>query len=129
MPTPPPTMRHLLAPFALCFSRRVWSHAVVLVVGTLLRPGQCTVAAALRAMGLDQSRRFERYHRRLRRAQWSDLAVRRTLLGLLVAAFALDGPLVIGIDETIERRRGATIAAKGISRDARYSPHSTKLVI
>jgi len=40
------------------------------------------------------------------------------LLRLLVKAFAVaDEPLVFGIDETIERRRGAKIAAKGIYRD------------
>lgn len=45
------------------------------------------------------------------------LAASRVLLGLLVAAFAPRGPLVVGIDDTIERRRGAKIAARGIYRD------------
>lgn len=117
MPTLPPAMLSLLAPFAPCFSRRVWPHTLVLVVGTLLAPGRRTVTAALRVMGLDQCRRFERYHRVLNRDRWSSLTVSRTVLGLLVATFASTGPLVLGIDETIERRRGAMIAAKGIYRD------------
>ena len=54
----------------------------------------------------------------LSRAAWSGLAVGRVLLGLLVAAFAPAGPLLFGIDETLERRRGKQIAAKGIYRDA-----------
>jgi hypothetical protein len=116
-------MLRLLAPFAPHFSRRVWSHVLVLVAGALLAPGRRTVTAALRAMGLDQCRRFERYHRVLNRARWSGLAVSRTLVGLLVAAFALDGPLIVGIDETIERRRGVKIAAKGIYRDPVRSSH------
>ena len=124
MPTLPPAMLQLLAPFAPSFSRRIWSHALVLVVGTLLAPGRRTVAAALRATGLAHGRRFERYHRVLSRARWSGLAVSRTLLGLLVAAFVPHGPLVIGIDETVERRRGAKIAAKGIYRDPVRSSHS-----
>src|SRR5918998_1472027 len=37
--------------------------------------------------------------------------------GLLVAAFAPDGPIVLAADDTIERRRGKRIAAKGIYRD------------
>ena len=37
----------------------------------------------------------------------------RILLGLLVEAFVPDGPLILGIDETLERRRGKKIAAKG----------------
>ena len=79
---------------------------LVLVVGTLLAPGKRTVTAALRVMGLEHTPRFERYHRVLNRARWSTLAVSRVLLRLLVAAFAPTGPLLLGLDETIERRRG-----------------------
>src|SRR6266511_35356 len=55
---------------------------------------------------------------------WSRLAGRLAWWRLLVATFAPDGPLLVGIDETIERRRGATIAAKGIYRDPVRSSHS-----
>ncbi len=41
------------------------------------------------------------------------------LLGLLVKTFAPEGPLVLGIDETLERRQGKKIAAKGIYRKSR----------
>src|SRR5215218_4980895 len=123
MPTLPPAMLVLLAPFAPLFDRRVWPYAVVLVVGTLLAPGKRTVTAALRVMGLAHTRRFERYHRVLNRTQWSSLAASRVLLRLLVAAFAPSGPLLLGLDETIERRRGPRIAAKGIYRDPVRSSH------
>jgi hypothetical protein len=106
------------------FSRRVWRYARVLAAGALLTPGKRTVAAALRVTGLSSIRRFERYHRVLNRARWSGLAVSRILLSLLVAAFVPDGPIVVGVDETIERRRGAKIAAKGIYRDAVRSSRS-----
>ena len=46
------------------------------------------------------------------------------LLRLLVATFLPAGPLVIGVDETLERRTGAKIAAKGVYRDAVRSSHS-----
>ena len=118
MPTLPPAMLLLLAPFAPLFSRRVWRHALVLVAGTILAPGKRTVCAALRAMGLSQSKRWSRYHRVLNRAKWSSLAVARVLLGHLVAALAPTGVLVFGLDETIERRWGPRIAAKGLYRDA-----------
>jgi hypothetical protein len=40
------------------------------------------------------------------------------LLGLLVEMFVADGdPLIVGIDETLERRWGKKIAAKGVYRD------------
>src|SRR5262245_45981963 len=124
MPTLPLAMLALLAPFAPLFGRRVWPAAVVLVVGTLLAPGKRTVTAALRVLGLAHTRRFERYHRVLNRARWSSLAVSRVLLSLLVVAFVPTGPLLVGIDETIERRRGKRIAAKGIYRDPVRSSHS-----
>src|SRR5215212_5880657 len=114
MPTLPPAMLLLLAPFAPLFRSRVWRHAQVLLGGAILAPGRRTVAAALRVMGLERERRFERYHRVLNRARWSGLAASRVLLNLLVTVLVPSGPLLVGIDETLERRRGAKIAAKGI---------------
>jgi DDE superfamily endonuclease len=123
MPTLPLAMLQALEPFVPLFSRRIWPRVLVLLAGTLLAPGKRTVTAALRVMGLAQSPRFERYHRVLNRARWSSLAVSRVLLSLLVAAFAPTGPLLLGIDETIERRRGKRLAAKGIYRDPVRSSH------
>lgn len=116
----------LLNVFAPLFSRRTWRHVPVLVAGAILAPGQRLVSTALRAVGLGQERAFQTYHRVLNRASWSglSLSVSRTLLGLLVATFAPTGPLVVGIDETIERRRGPKIAAAGIYRDPVRSSHS-----
>jgi hypothetical protein len=80
----------------------------------------------LRAMGLDQHKRFHRYHRVLSDASWSSLKASRVLLGLLVETFVAEGdPLVVGIDETLERRWGKKIAAKGIYRDPVRSTHET----
>ena len=110
----PDAMLHLLAPFAPLFSRRVWQHVEVLLAGALLAPAQRTVTAALRVMGLGQLPQFQRYHRVLNRAVWSSVAASHILLNLLVAVFVPDGPLVLGADEPLERRRGAKIAAKGL---------------
>lgn len=114
----PPFIAVFLTPFAPLFARRVWAHVQVLLAGALLAPAQRTVAAALRLTGRDQCPHFHRYHRVLSHARWSSLAVGRVLLTLLVATFAPAGPLVFGIDETLERRRGKQIAAKGLYRDA-----------
>jgi hypothetical protein len=85
----------------------------VLVAGALL--SRRTVSAALRV--LDQSTSFAVYHRVLSTAR------RRAhrLLHLLVAAFVRDGPVVI--DDTIERRWGTKIKARGIYRDPVRSSH------
>jgi hypothetical protein len=76
---------------------------------------------------LDQEKRFHRYHRVLSRASWSSREeVGRVLLGLLVEAFVPEGdPLVVGIDETLERRYGKKISARGVYRDPVRSTHET----
>jgi hypothetical protein len=123
MRTLPTTMIQVLAPFAPLFSERVFQHVQLLLAGAMLAPGKRTVASALRAVGLQEERRFCRYHRVLSRALWSSREVGRVLLELLVEAFAPDGPLVLGVDETLERRRGKRIVAKGIYRDPVRSSH------
>jgi len=124
MRTLPTTMVQVLAPFVPLFSERVWAHVRLLLAGAILAPGKRTVASALRAVGLQQERRLCRYHRVLSRAAWSSRQASRVLLGLLVETFVPEGPLVVGIDETLERRRGKKIAAKGIYRDPVRSSHS-----
>jgi DDE superfamily endonuclease len=124
MRTLPTTMVQVLAPFAPLFSKSVFRHVQVLVAGAILAPGRRTVSSALRAMGLDREKRFHRYHRVLSRARWSSREVSGVLLGLLVEAFVCEGdPLVVGIDETLERRYGRKIAARGIYRDPVRSTH------
>src|SRR5690349_23227042 len=120
----PADIMALLRPFAPLFSRRVWRHVPVLVVGAILAPGQRMVSSALRAVGLSHLPTFQTYHRVLNRAVWSSRGASRILFGLLVATFAAEGPLVVGIDETIERRRGRKIAAAGIYRDPVRSSRS-----
>jgi len=106
-----------LRPFATCFTAAIWRHVLVLVAGALLAPGRRTVTAALRVMALDRTASFAVYHRVLSTARWSARAVARRLLLVLVATFVRDGPVVVGIDDTIERRWGARIEARGIYRD------------
>lgn len=104
-------------PFASLFSKCTWRSALVLIAGAILSPGKRTVSAGLRVMGLSQQRHFQTYHRVLNRAVWSSRKASRILLSQLIAAFAPTGVLVMGIDDTIERRKGKRIAAKGIYRD------------
>src|SRR5688572_1608879 len=114
----PPEIVRVLRIFEDVFSERVWDWVQVLVIGAILTPGPRTVAAVLRVMGLSEERQFQNYHRVLNRARWSSRELSRRLLLAVVAAFVPGaGPVVVGLDETIERRRGAKIAAKGIYRD------------
>lgn len=114
----------MLCSFAHLFSKRIWERVQILVVGAILSPAERTVTAALRAVGLSEEKHFQSYHRVLNRAIWSSRETSRILLTLLVNAFALTGPLVFGLDDTIERRRGANIKAKGIYRDPVRSSQS-----
>jgi hypothetical protein len=109
--------------FAPLFRERSWRHAEVLLIGAILVPGQRTVTSILRITGLCRERRFVNYHRVLNRAAWSGRAAARVLLGLLLDAFAPRGPVILGLDDTIERRRGKRIGAKGIYRDPVRSSH------
>jgi hypothetical protein len=115
---------NVLSLFAIHFSAELWPLVQVLVTGAILARGQRTVTAILRVMGLSGEKHFVNYHRVLQRAHWSSHAVSQTLLRLLVTTFAPTGVVVIGGDETIERRRGAKIKAKGIYRDAVRSSHN-----
>jgi hypothetical protein len=114
----------ILTSFARLFSQRIWHSVQILLIGAILTPGQRTVAAVLRVMGLEAEKHFQNYHRVLNRARWSSLEAADLLLAWLVKTFAPQGPLVMGLDDTIERRRGAQIKAKGIYRDAVRSSHS-----
>lgn len=114
----------LMLAFRGLFRQRVWESVLVLVTGTILAPGKRTVSAVLQVMGLDQEPHFQNYHRVLSRAKWSSLAASRILLAQLIRVLVPSGPLVMGIDDTIERRKGKQIKAKGIYRDAVRSSQS-----
>ena len=121
----PPAIIHVLRHFESIFSDRVWQWATVLLVGAVLAPGKRTVTAALRVMGLSSEAQFQNYHRVLNRATWSSRKASQTLLRLLIRAFVPSAaPLVLGLDDHIERRRGDHIAPKGIYRDAVRSSKS-----
>jgi DDE superfamily endonuclease len=120
----PFTITMVIGAFAPLFSKRVFALAQLLLVGAILAPGQRTVTAVLRVMGKSAEAHFQNYHRVLKRAQWSSLEAGRLLLGLLLDAFVPEGPVVMGIDETIARRRGERLSAKGIYRDPVRSSHT-----
>jgi hypothetical protein len=121
----PPTIMTVLMPCAPLFQTRTWRKVPVLLIGTILAPGKRTVTAARRVMGLKDEKHYARYHHILNRATWSPLAVAKGLLMLLIKAFCSENePLVLGIDETIERRWGQKIAARGIYRDPVRSSES-----
>jgi hypothetical protein len=106
-----------MLPFQQAFAAPTWRHVLVLIVGTILTPGRRTAAVALRVIGLEHDPHFTNYHRVLNRNCWSSRQIACCLLRLLIATFVPTGPVVIGLDDTLERRWGAKIKARGIYRD------------
>ena len=119
----PPILVTLMAAFRDFFTAPVWDHVLVLVTGAVLTPGKRTVSAVLRIMGLSQATDFALYHHVLSQARWDSRTIARKLLAMILERFLPAGPVIIGIDDTIERRWGQKIAARGIYRDPVRSSH------
>lgn len=125
MLTLPKEFSQQISAFAPLFCKNVFDHVKVLFLGSLVTVGRRTVCGVLRSVGLSQENRFHKYHRVLSRAKWSCLRGSKLLLGMLLDRFIdPSAPLIFGIDETIERRWGAKIKARGIYRDAVRSSQS-----
>jgi hypothetical protein len=120
----PIAFRRVIGVFAPVFSRPVWQQVTVLLTGAILAPGSRTVAAILRLMGRSAAAAFQTDHRVLNRAVWSSLTARRLLLRLVVAVCIPRGVVVVGLDDTIARRRGEQRQAQGISRAPVRSSHT-----
>jgi hypothetical protein len=119
----PPILATLMEAFRGFFTAPVFDHVLVLVTGAVLTPGKRTVSAVLRIMGLAQASDFALYHHVLSQARWDGRAIARKLLMMILDRFLPAGPVIIGIDDTIERRWGHNIAARGIYRDPVRSSH------
>ncbi len=117
MPHLPARFAAVILAFAPLFVHRSWQHARLLLIGAILTPGRRTVASVLRITGRSRERRFVNDHRVLSRAAWCPRTGARILLGLLIDAFAPRGPVVMALNDTIERRWGRRIRARGIDRD------------
>lgn len=114
----PPRFLAWLTPFLAVFPRRSRPTAAALAVGALLAVGPRTVTNCLRALGLAGHPGFTAFHRVLNRNAWSGLALARALLRAVVAAFVPSGPIIVGVDHTLERRRGRRIGPAGHFYDA-----------
>ena len=117
MRTLPADLLDLIVVFQPLFTKPVWEHAKILLMGVLLQRGKRTVTSCLRVVGLIKEKHFQNYHRVLNRAKWDALTASQILLGLIVALLPAGGAVVIAADDTVERRRGRKIKAIGYWRD------------
>ena len=125
MLTLPSEIITFLSNFACVFSKPTWCRVKLLLTGAILCRGSRRITSILRVMGLGNDPHFENYHRVLNRAKWNSLHLSKILFGLLVALLPASTPILIAADETIERRKGKKIKAKGCYRDAVRSSQST----
>ena len=123
-----PVILSVLLPFSVLFSRPTWHNALTLIVGSLLCRGKRTICAVLRIVGLSHETSFAKYHHVLNRVNWSPLLASKILLKMLLQVVGRMNPLVMFIDETLERRKGPKIKAKGYYRDAVRSSIKSTLV-
>lgn len=118
MLTLPTTIITLMQTFRSLFREPTWRKAQILLLGAILTTGKRTVTASLRVMGLSEATDFAKYHQVLNRAIWSPRQASEKLLRLLLSSLDQgQQPLVFGLDETLERRWGRQIRARGIYRD------------
>ena len=118
----------VLAAFSPLFTRPTWKNINTLLIGAILCRGPRRITSILRVMGLHEIKNFSKYHRVLSRARWDSLAASKILFGLLIKLFPPGFPIIIAVDETLERRRGKKIKAKGAYRDAVASSQSRVVI-
>ena len=118
----------VLAPFASEFSRPTWKNIQILLIGAILCRGPRRISSILRVMGLSNINNFSKYHRVLSRAKWDGLRLSKILLSLLLQLLPSSWPILIAVDETLDRRQGQKIKAKGLYRDAVRSSQSNVVI-
>lgn len=111
--------------FSFAFRKDVWPKVELLLIGAIICPGSRTVCNVLRSVGLRWEKNFPKYHRVLSQDKWSAYQLSSILFRLVVNNFIPKGEaIVLGIDDTIERRWGRKINKRGIYRDAVRSTKS-----
>lgn len=112
--------------FAQLFSRPVFKNAALLFCGHVLCKDRHTIADILRQLGLKNVKNYSKYHWVLSGAKWCSIQGSKILLIALAKLCTRD--IVISIDSTIERRKGAKIKGIGRQRDAVQSTKENKVL-
>lgn len=108
----------VLTYFAAEFSKPSFENAKSLLTGSILCTGRRCITSILSILGLANDKQFCNYHRFFNRAKYNCCNLSKILLGLLIQLLPKDAPILMVVDDTLERRRGRKITAKGYYRDA-----------
>lgn len=115
----------VISSFSTQFTKPTRENIKILLIGAILCRGPRRITAILRVMGLARQSGFSKYHRVLSTAKFNSIKISGILLSMLIALLPEDCPIMIVVDETLERRKGKKIKAKGYYRDALRSSEST----
>ena len=74
----------VLSEFSHIFTKPTWIKAQILLIGAIITKNKRTVTSCLRAMGLSQVKRFEKFHRVLNLDKWNMFATVKVLVSLLL---------------------------------------------
>jgi hypothetical protein len=111
------TMNALVQQFSSCFTKPSFETFRVMVAGWLLGHGRRTVTHVLLAGDGLSHKTFSCYHRFFSQARWSVDQVGRVVLQLVLKCIASDAPLVVAVDDTLNRKTGKRIWAAGMHHD------------
>lgn len=124
----PRAIINILMNFAPLFSRTVFLNICLLFKAHILSKGRRTITDMLRLLGLQDDRKFSKFHRIFYGAKWSGLQASQILFKLLYKLISSNEEILIAIDSTIERRRGAKIKGLGSMRDPIATTKSNKVL-
>ena len=109
----------LLANFAVAFTQPTVAVFALLFTGAVLVRGRHTVTRMILAAGV-RVRHHARYHRFFSRSRWSMDDLWKGLVRLVAAAFlSKDRPVLLGGDDTAQKKTGAKIYGAGMVHDNR----------
>ena len=111
----------VLSYFSCLFTYPTWKNIQTLFIGAILCRGPRQITKILRSLGLSQEKNFSRYHNVLSRAKWNGLTASKILFGLLLSFLPKDFPILIVVDETLERRRGKKMGAVPLERRVAFT--------
>lgn len=121
------TFVRLLHDFRCVFSAPTFRTFVTLVTGWILSPRHRFITECIFSGGAVDQGHWCRFHRFFSHAAWALDFLCKILARVLVAHFVTSGPIVLGGDDTLCRKRGLTLYGAGMHHDPLYSSKAVKV--
>ena len=115
--TLPSTMAALVQQFSSCFTKPTFQTFCIIAAGWLLGQGRRTVTHVLLAGDGLSRKTFSCYHRFFSQARWSVDEIGHIVLQLVLKFIPSDAPIVVAVDDTLNRKTGKRIWAAGMHHD------------